>query len=392
MYSSFQLLLCLLGLVAMCTGHGEETDLTYTTAFGVIRTPDFPHSYPDNMEHTYTIKVTRGYKVVLYFSAFDIEESYGDGAPCVTDFLEVYDGPVSKNNSMGKLCGRSEDGRSTAPTLWKQKIESTGNTLSLRMVSDYSNQLGGDLPSPTGFRAHYFKQDRNECAEQRLMDFDSYEEDTTCKGFCNNYPGGFYCSCDVGYTLHADGTTCVAPCAEVPANPTSGFIDSPGFPNAYSTKTHCKWRIEGEAGKNVHLTFDSAFDVEAYPDNTCPYDYVKVTDYFGSRGTFCGNQLPMLGNEIVSTTNWVEVEFHSDSSVTGGGFQMYYEMRGTECQVPDPPMRGMISHPESSVTTVPFGGYILFKCEEGYRMFGSHKTVCLKDGSLSDKTPKCVGF
>ena len=71
---------------------------------------------------------------------------------------------------------------------------------------------------------------------------------------------------------------------------------------------------------------------------------------------------------------------------------VYFTHAGIECQVPSAPKRGRIVHPEPPQSRVEFGGYILFKCDDGYRMFGSHKAVCLKDGSLSDKTPMCVGF
>jgi len=380
-----------LQLLASCC---QGVDNTYNGAFGVFTSANFPKTYENDADDTFTISVPKGFKIVLYFSSFNIEESYKGGVPCVNDYLEIIDGPLNSNSSMGKLCGDSSQGRSTAPLLRTQKFESTGNTLSLRMVSDWSNVLSNGQPEPNGFRAHYFKQDRNECAEQRKMKFSELEDDTTCKGYCNNYPGGYYCSCDPGYTLHADGRTCIGNCSPVDPDATFGVVTSPGYPNRYSAKTDCKWSIKAEAGKMVHLTFDSEFDLEDHQDGGCPYDFLKVTDYFGNRGTFCGNQVPMMGNEIVSTTNWLELEFHSDTSINGAGFQINYELKGTECKIPDAPKRGMIVHPENPTKqqTVPFGDYILFKCEVGYRLFGSHKTVCLKDGSLSDKTPICVGF
>ena len=69
------------------------------------------------------------------------------------------------------------------------------------------------------------------------------------------------------------------------------------------------------------------------------------------------------------------------------------------CEAPSPPHFGKILdvtldgvHQRISNNLIPFSAIIRFDCELGFRLIGSGKVACLKDGSLSDVTPKCVPF
>ena len=113
--------------------------------------------------------------------------------------------------------------RDDSPQLFSSKYRSSSNTMKVRMVSDYSNNVGAlskvDEPL-TGFKAHFYREgnnhfeilvfdhqtymilfaDINECAEMGP---------DVCDHFCNNYPGGYYCSCRYGYKLHSNKHSCV---------------------------------------------------------------------------------------------------------------------------------------------------------------------------------------
>ena len=41
---------------------------------------------------------------------------------------------------------------------------------------------------------------------------------------------------------------------------------------------------------------------------------------------------------------------------------------------------------------IPFSSLIRFECDEGFRLDGSGKVACLKDGTFSDYPPVCVPF
>jgi len=59
-----------------------------STPFGVLNSQNFPSPYANNLDDVWTVTVPRGYRVVLYFSHFDLEDSFGD-KPCVLDYVEV---------------------------------------------------------------------------------------------------------------------------------------------------------------------------------------------------------------------------------------------------------------------------------------------------------------
>ena len=58
---------------------------------GVIKSPNFPAPYPDNQDITWNIFAPQGYQVVLFFTTFDLENSYDVdlGGACVYDYVEV---------------------------------------------------------------------------------------------------------------------------------------------------------------------------------------------------------------------------------------------------------------------------------------------------------------
>ena len=77
-----------------------------------------------------------------------------------------------------------------------------------------------------------------------------------------------------------------------------------------------EWTLAPENGGNIELTFIFVFDVEE--DKNCSYDYVEVSHGNYSE-RFCGGSL--RGSVITSSGTSIVVTFHTDSSVTGLGFQ-----------------------------------------------------------------------
>ncbi|CAK8673722.1 unnamed protein product [Clavelina lepadiformis] len=383
---------CLL-LAVSCIAKGELYEKT--GVFGYFSSRDFPAPYPNNLNDNWVISVNPGYKVVLYFTSFDLEDSFVL-VPCSQDFVEILDGPYG-NNTMTRLCGNYDLYPDDAPKLYTQKFKSSTNLMTVRMVSDYSNDLP-DTPSPVGFRAHYYAEDRNECVELREEAAASDEPESVgmCEHFCNNYPGGYYCSCRQGYVLHDDGYSCIGDCSNMILSSRTGVIESPGYPGKYSRKTDCNWKIQTEAGKNMELTFDPSFHVEEYQPGMCPYDYLQINDSSGSRGLFCGSTPPDDGAPIVSTTNWFKLHFHTDYLTELTGFRINYKINEIVCPLPDPPVHGRLAHvtepSQTSPDFIPFGGIIRFECNSGFRLLGSPKVACLKDGSLSDHIPICEVF
>lgn len=81
---------------------------------------------------------------------------------------------------------------------------------------------------------------------------------------------------------------------------------------------NCVWLIISEPGSRIHLIFND-FDVEPQ------FDYLTVKDDgisdLPALGTFSGNDVP---SQIASNGHIVRLEFQSDHSTTGRGFNITY--------------------------------------------------------------------
>ncbi|KAL9958187.1 hypothetical protein ACROYT_G035165 [Oculina patagonica] len=113
-----------------------------------------------------------------------------------------------------------------------------------------------------------------------------------------------------------------------------GSFTSPGGYKGYPNNTNCSWVIESEYKSRILITFHD-FDLEL--SKSChPYDYVKVSDMCNKAKTwsenlgtgdnedgYCGN---MAKFTVTSRCEKVRVEFKSDESITGKGFNATYEV------------------------------------------------------------------
>lgn len=113
----------------------------------------------------------------------------------------------------------------------------------------------------------------------------------------------------------------------------SGIILSPNYPEEYGNNMNCVWLIISEPGSRIHLIFND-FDVEPQ------FDFLAVKDDGISDitvlGTFSGNEVP---SQLASSGHIVRLEFQSDHSTTGRGFNITYT---SKC---------IRTHPTSMVST-----------------------------------------
>jgi hypothetical protein len=98
----------------------------------------------------------------------------------------------------------------------------------------------------------------------------------------------------------------------------SGIILSPNYPEEYGNNMNCVWLIIAEPGSRIHLIF-SDFEVEPQ------FDYLIVKDDGMSEpttfGTFSGKDVP---SQIASNGHIMRLEFQTDHSNTGKGFNITY--------------------------------------------------------------------
>ncbi|XP_052817646.1 bone morphogenetic protein 1-like isoform X2 [Mya arenaria] len=296
-------------------------------------------NYYENMDCTWVIEAPAGLKVELVPVTFHLENDND----CAYDYIELFDGNGIGSPSMGKYCGGV-----FAP------ISSTGEYLTVRFVTDDSyHESGFDLfynfTSTVIHQCHVsqFKCSNGDCIDASLhCDNSSDCSDKSDEKDCGGVSGGgcqayeftctnkqcvsrdYLCDGDDDCTDNSDELpeTChmiaqnLRLCGEKTKAGASGTLTSQNYPNAYPNDVHCVYRIQAPPGThNIHFSFASLFNVE--PDNTCDYDWVKVTgdaDKY-NHGPFCGNSTPAA---FSVPGDHAFVAFFTDDSDTFPGFSL----------------------------------------------------------------------
>ncbi|XP_006165358.1 CUB and sushi domain-containing protein 1-like, partial [Tupaia chinensis] len=146
---------------------------------------------------------------------------------------------------------------------------------------------------------------------------------------------------------------------------------------------NCVWLIISEPGSRIHLIFND-FDVEPQ------FDFLAVKDDGISDitvlGTFSGNEVP---SQLASSGHIVRLEFQSDHSTTGRGFNITYTTFGqNECHDPGIPINGRRFGDRFLL-----GSSVSFHCDDGFvKTQGSESITCiLQDGNVvwSSTVPRC---
>ncbi|XP_033096152.1 mannan-binding lectin serine protease 1-like [Anneissia japonica] len=323
--------------------------------FGQLYSPDYPATYANNLNKLWNITVPRGFKVELFFQDFDLEFS----KDCEYDYVKV----STDEAVLGQFCGGSKIGVDSTPG--DVKFTSTGNQMAVVFHSDYSNEHNF-----YGFSAHYRANDINECDT----------ENGGCDHYCHNYLGGFYCSCRLGYELHADRLSCTVECAGNMLYAREGVISSPDYPLQYPRQLQCDWTISVEAGYVINLNFTD-FDVEEHPDVICPYDYLKIESDGNIDGPLCGTEKP---RDITTRGHVAKISFHSDGLRGGRGFEVVYTTTAKPCVEISAPLYGSMIGDEFT-----FKATVIFECQDGYILKGSESRSCKADGSWTGVTTSC---
>ncbi|XP_033096139.1 mannan-binding lectin serine protease 1-like [Anneissia japonica] len=323
--------------------------------FGEINSPGFPEPYINDLNTAWKITVPTGFTIAIYFRVFNLEYSEN----CEYDYVKVFNAA----ELISTFCGNDEFGKDSAAH--DILLRSTGRQLTVHFRSDYSNERPHD-----GFAAHYYAEDIDECAT--TID--------KCEHFCQNYIGGYYCTCRRGYILHSDKLACTSECSENVLTTISGDIATPDYPGIHPSNLDCDWTVVVEEGYVINIAFTD-FDIEEHPDVRCPYDYLKIESDEQKLGPFCGSRNPA---NITSASNIVKITFHSDGQLSGRGFTLEYTTQGKQCVDIDAPAYGFIQGHERTFKSV-----VMFSCAPGYILFGSENRACQADGNWSGEDALC---
>ncbi|XP_070266847.1 complement C1s subcomponent [Myotis yumanensis] len=270
------------------------------TMYGEILSPNYPQAYPNDVEKTWDIEVPEGYGIHLYFTHLDIELSEN----CDYDSVQIISGGIEE----GKICGQKTSKNPNSPIVEEFQVPS--NQLQVIFRSDFSNE-----ERFTGFAAYYVAVDINECT-----DF----ADAPCSHFCNNFIGGYFCSCPPEYFLHDDMKNCGVNCSGNVFTELIGQITSPNYPNPYPENSRCEYKILLEQGFRVVVTVRREdFDVEpADSEGNCVDSLVFVAK--GQQfGPYCGNGFPGPLN-IETHSNALDIIFQTDQTGQQKGWKLRY--------------------------------------------------------------------
>ncbi|XP_074622497.1 CUB and sushi domain-containing protein 3-like isoform X4 [Acropora palmata] len=329
----------------------------FTDRQGNLTSPNYPYSYPNNLNCLWTITATPGDYIYLYFTYFYVQGyynyyyyygqygRYGYNSYCPYDYVEIFDLNYPSSFIKVRGCGYQSP--------WC--VKSKSHVVHIRFVTN-------SIYSYTGFRAHYVVY-RNPPAGGNCLSLNPYASSSR---IIQETP--ILSSASTSTSANNSMTRGSLPASPTPGscrynlvNPQGNFT-SPNYPSRYPHNLNCLWTITAAPGYYIDLHFIN-FVVEG-----CPYDYVEVFDQnypstsikvksCGYRGAWC----------VTSTSKVLYVRFVTDSSVASSGFFASYRndanpfsgrctsLRATQIQATQrsSPIATPISalHPTSSSTT-----------------------------------------
>ncbi|KAK4871991.1 hypothetical protein RN001_016115 [Aquatica leii] len=222
-----------------------------TKPTGSISTPNYPNAYPEGTQCDWLIQLDYGSSIQITFATIDFEPSNN----CNYDYILVTNGIDDTYPVLTKICTKGEK---------PITLSSTGNSMFVRFVSDYSYH-------GKGFWANYTSID------------------TKCGGKMSTF---------------------------------SGSLHSPNYPQNYDKSDLCEWFIEVEDTHLIELTF---FDLDLAEN--CDTDFIKVYDGpsagYPLLQKICGKTKP---GTIRSTRSHMTVELQTGTEFTAKGFLANYTM------------------------------------------------------------------
>uniref|UniRef100_A0A8C0UA60 CUB and Sushi multiple domains 1 n=1 Tax=Cyanistes caeruleus TaxID=156563 RepID=A0A8C0UA60_CYACU len=334
---------------------------------GIITSPNYPVQYEDNAHCVWVITTTDPEKVIkLAFEEFELERGYdtltvGDAGKVGDTRTVLY---LSNQNI--SLCLKTHNNGVFSPDLFFYKFCIIS---SLGFATKIEKGGCGDPGIPS-----YGKRTGSSFLHGDTLTFE-------CQA-AFELVGERMITCQQNNQWSGNKPSCVFSCFFNFTTP-SGIILSPNYPEEYGNNMNCVWLIISEPGSRIHLIFND-FDVEPQ------FDYLTIKDDGISDlpplGTFSGNEVPP---QLASSGHIVRLEFQSDHSTTGRGFNITYTTFGqNECHDPGIPINGRRFGDRFLL-----GSSVSFHCDDGFvKTQGSESITCImQDGNVvwSSTVPRC---
>uniref|UniRef100_A0A8C2MI85 C1S n=1 Tax=Cricetulus griseus TaxID=10029 RepID=A0A8C2MI85_CRIGR len=337
------------------------------TMHGEILSPNYPQAYPNEIEKTWDIEVPEGFGIRLYFTHLDMELSEN----CEYDSVQIISGGVEE----GRLCGQRTSKNANSPIV--EEFQMPYNKLQVIFRSDFSNE-----ERFTGFAAYYAAVDINECT-----DF----TDVPCSHFCNNFIGGYFCSCPPEYFLHDDMRNCGVNCSGNVFTALIGEISSPNYPSPYPENSRCEYQILLEEGFQVVVTIRREdFDVEPADSEGNCQDSLLFAAKNQLFGPYCGNGFP--GPLTIEThSNTLDIVFQTDLTEQRKGWKLRYH--GDPIPCPKEITANSVWVPEKAKYV--FKDVVKISCVDGFEVVEGNVgsaffySTCQSNGQWSNSRLQC---
>ncbi|XP_015749231.1 PREDICTED: cubilin-like, partial [Acropora digitifera] len=225
----------------------------FTDRQGNLTSPNYPYSYPNNLNCLWTITATPGDYIYLYFTYFYVQGYYnsryygyrygyyGYYSYCSYDYVEIFDLNYPSSFIKVRGCGYQSPWcvKSKSHVIYIRFVTNSiysytgfrahyavyrnplagGNCLSLnpyasssRIIqatpilssSSTSTSVRAIYPTPASKRLQYHS---STVTPQKDPDF-YLQLPSDCEQVCHNNPGSYVCSCVRGYQLASDGKSC----------------------------------------------------------------------------------------------------------------------------------------------------------------------------------------
>ncbi|XP_056373760.1 ovochymase-1 isoform X2 [Hyla sarda] len=241
-------------------------DVIETSENGVISSPGYPVEYPNDLRCEWRIIAPLGSIIRLDIDTLTTEK---DKTGC-QDVLLVYRGLGENKDLEGSYCGNISD----------YAVKTDGPEMTLVFISN-------SRVSMKGFFSRY--------------SFWSLQRDST-----RSREDLSFLSCPILKFLRAG----------------SSDLKSPGYPGTYLSGLDCWWIISSVSGNKLHLNIKDLM-LEASPN--CTWDFLNIYDGAGNETkllvTLCGSKSDC---NFSSSSGFLTLHFHTDVSVSGRGFHIYY--------------------------------------------------------------------
>ncbi|MBN3313300.1 CDCP2 protein, partial [Atractosteus spatula] len=231
---------------------------------GTISSPDYPDSYPNNAECSWTVRVSNRTVVSLVFLDFQLENN----EQCGFDYVAVFDGPTARHRPLGNYCGSE-----TPPS-------AVSSSSQLLVSTEWSRRT--DVKWCWCCVLH--TRGNTNAGEQELWE---------CQQIFTAIKGNF---------------------------------SSPQYPDIYPNNINCHWTVSLAAGYRVKL-YASDMELEDRNSLTdaCDYDSLAVHDGSSQRdpllGRWCGSEMPP---PLLSKSNKLLVVLNTDRNAAYRGFSISY--------------------------------------------------------------------